>query len=158
MHVVAQLPVSGGGVGLFPGRGLQLHHHQRQTVEKQHHIGPFLAVLNHRPLVDGSKAIVLRVLVVHQIHQAGALLTLHHELHGHAVLQIVGKDHVFLQEGAGLEGFQLVHRIVQRRLGQIGVDRLQGGQQLVLVQRRVVVPLNLRAVGVGVAKGLGEQL
>ena len=158
VHVVAQLPVGSGGVRLLAGGGLELHHHQRQAVDKQHHVGPFLAVFHHRPLVDGGKAVVLRALVVHQIHQPCALLALHHELDRHAVLQIVGKDHVFLQEGAGHKVLELVHRIVQRRLRQGGVHRSQRGQQLILIQGRVVVPLNIRAVGVGIAQVLGKEL
>ena len=34
VHIVAQLPVSGGGISLFARRRLQLHHHQRQAVDK----------------------------------------------------------------------------------------------------------------------------
>ena len=98
------------------------------------------------------------MLVVHQVHQPRALLALHHEPDRHAVLQIVGKDHVLLQEGAGGKVLELIHRIVQRRLGQGGVDRPQRGQQLILIQGRVVVPLDIRAVGVGVAQGLGKEL
>ena len=158
VHVVAQLPVGGGGIRLLAGGGLELHHHQRQAVDKQHHVGPLLAVFHHRPLVDDYKAVVLRALVVHQVHQTRALLALHHELDRHAVLQIVGKDHVFLQEGAGGKVFELIHRIVQRRLGQGGVDRPQRGQQLILIQGRVIVPLDVRAVGIGVAQGLGKKL
>ena len=158
VHVVAQLPVGGGGVRLLAGGGLELHHHQRQAVDKQYHVGPLLAVFHHRPLVDDYKAVVLRALVVHQVHQARALLALHHELDRHAVLQIVGKDHVFLQEGAGGEVFELIHRIVQRRLRQGGVHRSQRGQKLILIQGRVVVTLDVRAVGIGVAQGLGKEL
>ena len=158
VHIVAQLPVGGGGVGFFPGGGLEFHHHQGQAVYKQHHVGTFLAILNHRPLVDGGKLVTLRVLVVHQIHQAGAFLALHHELHRHTVLQIVSKGHIFLQEGTGLKVFQFVHRVIQRRLWQVGVDGPEGGQQLILVQGRVVVPLDVRAVGIGVAQGLGKEL
>ena len=158
VHVVSQLAIGGGGVRLLPGGGLELHHHQGQAVDKQHHVGPLLAVFHHRPLVDGGKAVVLRALVVHQVHQARALLALHHELDRHAVLQIVGKDHVFLQEGAGGKVLELVHRVVQGRLGQSGVDRPQRGQQLILIQGRVVVPLDVRAVGIGVAQGLGKEL
>src|SRR5699024_3800851 len=74
------------------------------------------------------------------------------------VLQIVGKDHVFLQEGPRFKVFQRVHRVVQRLLGHGGVDGPEGGQQLVLVQGRVVVPLDVRAVDVGVAQGLSKEL
>ena len=158
MHIVPQLPVSGGGVGLLAGGGFELDDHQGQSVYEQHHVRPLLAVFNHRPLVDGGKAVVLGVPVVDKINQPGALLALHHILHRHAVLQIVGKDHVFLQEGAGLKVFQLVHRVIQRRLGHGRVDSPEGRQQLVLVQGRVVVPLDIRAVGVGVAQGLGKEL
>ena len=95
--------------------------------------------------------------VVNEIDQPGALLAIYHELHRHTVLQIVGKDHVFLQQGAGFKVFQLIHRIVQRRLRQTGVDRLQSGQQLILIQRAVIVPLDVRAVDMGIAQSLGAQ-
>ena len=98
------------------------------------------------------------MLAVDEIHQVRAFLTLHHKLHRHAVLQIVRKDHVFLQERAGLKVFEFIHRVVQRRLRQAGIDGLESGQQLVLVQGRVIVPLDIWAIGVGIAQGLGEQL
>ena len=73
-------------------------------------------------------------------------------------MQIIGEDHVFLQKRTGIEVFQFVYRILQRLLRQIGVDIPESRQQLAFVQRRVIVPLNVRAVGIGIAQGLGEEL
>ena len=58
IHIVAQLPVCGRGIGLLPGGGLQLYHHQWQTVDKQNHIRAFLGVLHNGPLVDNGKIVV----------------------------------------------------------------------------------------------------
>lgn len=158
MHIIPQLAVCGGSIGFLTGRRFQLHDHQRQAVDKQDNIGPFFAVLNDRPLVDGSKAVVFRMLVVHQIHQAGAFLTLHQILYRHTVLQIVGKDHVFLQQRSRLKVFELKHCVIQRLPGHGGIDCLESRQQFILIQRRVVVPLNIRAVDIGIAQALGKEL
>ena len=133
MHVVPQLAVSGGSIGFLAGGRFQLHDHQRQAVDKQDNVGPLFAIFNDRPLVDSCEAVVFRMLIVHQIHQAGAFLALYQILHRHTVLQIVGKDHVFLQQRSRLKVFELKHCIIQRLPGHGGIDRLESRQQFILI-------------------------
>ena len=97
MHIVAQLPVGGGNIGLLPGGRFQFHYYQGQSIDEYHHVCPLFAVLSHCPLIGNGKAVLVRVSVIHQINQAGAFLTLYHIFYRRAVLQIVGKDHIFLQ-------------------------------------------------------------
>ena len=68
VHIVPQLAISSGGVGLLTGGRFQLHYNQRQTVDEQHHIGTLFAVFNHGPLVDDGEPVILRVLIIHQIN------------------------------------------------------------------------------------------
>ena len=96
MYVVSQLAEGFRGVRLLPGGGFELHHHQGQTVDEQHHIRALLRVLHHRPLVGHHKVVIFGVLVVHQIHQGRALLAPLPELHRNAVLQVVGEGDVLL--------------------------------------------------------------
>ena len=158
VHVIAQLAVCVGSVGLRPGRGFQLHHHQRQAVDKQDHIRPLLAVLHHCPLIRHDEAVPLRTPKVRQIHQPRTLLSLRDILHRHAVLQIIREDPVLLHQRAGIKGLQPRHRVIQRRLRQPGVQFLKRCRQHLLIQGRAIIPLNVRPINAGVAQRLSEQL
>ena len=158
MHVVPQLAISGGSIGFLAGGRFQLHDHQWQAIDKQNDVGPLFAVLNDCPLVDGRESVVFWILVVHQIHQAGSFLALQQKFHRHAVLQIIGKDHVFLQQRSRLKVFELVHCVIQRLPGHGGINRLERRQQFILIQRRVVVPLDIRAIDIGIAQTLSKEL
>ena len=151
VHIVPELTVSGGGVRFLPGGGFQFHDYQRQTVDKQNHVGPLFGVLYHRPLVGNGEVVVVGIFVVHEIDEGGAFLAVYNILHRHTVLQIVHEYHVLLQQRPALEVFQLIDRLVERVHGQGGVDPPQAGQQDVLVERGAVVPLYVGAVDVGIA-------
>ena len=124
MHIIPELAVGGGSVGLFAGGGFQLHDHQRQPVHKQDHIGALFGVLNERPLVCHRKIIVVRVCVVHQINQRAALLPVFQVFHRDTVLQIIRKGDVLLQGRPALEIFEFVNGFVDCILRKIAVDPL----------------------------------
>ena len=54
-----------------------------------------------------------------------------------------------------------IHSFIRKSfslLGCCGVDSQEAEQQLVLIEEGVVVPLDIRAIGVGVSQDLGKGL
>ena len=158
VHVVAQLPVGVGGIGLLPGGGLELHDHQGHAVDKENHVRALFALLHHRPLVGHGKAVALRVGIVQKIDKLRALLPVDPDLHRDTVLKVVHKHHVSLEQRAGLDVLEPRHRIPQRRLGTPRIDCPEGRPQLVFIERRMIIPLHLGAIDMGIAQGVGKEL
>ena len=158
MHVVAELPIGCRGVGLLPGRRLQLHHRQRQTVDEEDNVRALLRVLHDCPLIGDGEIIVGRVAEIDQPDQRRTLLSPLNVLDGHAGLQIIREGHVLLEQRARFEVLDLMDGLVQRLQGKPRVDASQRGEQQILIERVMMVPPDLRPVDMDVPQHLGEQL
>ena len=113
LHVIPDLVICVLDAGLLLGGALQLHQHQRQTVDKQDNIGTaVIAVFNVCILVDRIESVVVRFVIVNQVYNRGTLLTPVKILHRDSVLQIIHEDHVFLHQAAGIEVLQLGNSLI----------------------------------------------
>lgn len=159
LDVVAQLVVGVLHPRVLLGGAFQLHDHQGQAVEEQNHVrAAGAAVFDVCILVYHIEGVVVRVLVVHQADQGGALLPLGEILHLYAVLEIPRENPVLLHQTAAVKVFQLCHGFLNGLLGQVPVQAHQAVQQHRVQQRAGAVrPVQVGGVDVGVAH-LGEEL
>ncbi|CCZ48043.1 putative uncharacterized protein [Bacteroides sp. CAG:661] len=151
LHVVAQLPIGFRSVGLFARGRLQLHHHQRQAVDKHNQVRPLFRMLDERPLVDNLKIIAFRVCVVYQIHQVVALLPAVEVRHLDTMLQVVHKAFVLLRQASCIDVLQLAHSLLQGRLWFTSVQVGKAQQELLFIERHVIVALYVGAIQMSVA-------
>ena len=126
VHIVAQLMISDGHVGFLTGRGLQLNHDQRQTIDEQDNIGSLLGVLDYRPLIGDNEFIIIRLTIIDKINESRPLLAVHEISDRNAVLQIIGKGHILLKQAAGIEALELTQSLADRFIGQGFIDAPQG--------------------------------
>lgn len=130
MHIVAQLVVGVLRPRVLLGGALQLHDHQGQAVEKQDHVrAAGISVFDVCILVHHIEGVVVRVLIIHQADQGGALLSLDEILHLYAVLEIPRENPVLLHQTAAVKVFQLRQRLLDGLRGQIPVQAHQAVQK-----------------------------
>ena len=60
----------------FFSDGDWLHQYHGQTVEEQKHIPALVAVLNESPLIGNNEGVLVGILVIYKVHEAGAFLSL----------------------------------------------------------------------------------
>ena len=108
LHVIADLAVCVFYARFVLRWAFQLHQHQRKAVDKEDDVrAAIVPIFNERELIDHIKCIQLRMRIVNQPDDGGALLTPNEKLDRNAILQIVCEDGVFLNQAAALEAAQL---------------------------------------------------
>ena len=122
LHVVPNLSVCFRNIGLLAGRGFQLYQYNRQAVQEQQDIRAFRAVLCKCPLIGDDEGVVLRIPVIRNVHYIGAHFAFMVIADFDAVLQIVHKDDVLLNQCAVLEILQLIQCILNRGGRQLWIQ------------------------------------
>ena len=103
--IIPQLIVGMRELGLLVGWRFELHHYKGKSVQKENHIGAFFGIFNDCPLVCNDKAVVIRVYKIQQINKPKALLSSNKIGNRHAILQIVHKGDIFLEQRACFQIF-----------------------------------------------------
>ena len=98
VEVVAELEVGFGDVGVFAGGGFEFDDDDRDAVYEDDDVGAFFCVVNDGPLVDDGEGVVVGVVVVDELDEVAAFFGVV-VFYGDAVLEVVGCDDVFVDEG-----------------------------------------------------------
>ena len=106
MHVVSDLSIGFRCVCLLARRTLQLHQHDRQSIQKKEYIRALIAVFNKSPLVGNNEGVVVRILIVNQINQSRAFFASDKIAHFNTVLNVVHKYRILLDQISIVEIFQ----------------------------------------------------
>ena len=101
-HIIPQLSVRLGNIGIFSRWRFQLYKHQRKPVDEQYDIRSFGAILNICPLVRNYKGVVLRLLIIDKAHDFRMLLAVFVISGCDAVLEIIHEHFILLSEFAYL--------------------------------------------------------
>lgn len=156
MEVVSELAVGFGDVGVFPGRRFEFDDDDRNAVYEDDDVGAFFCVVDDGPLVYDGEGVVFRVVVVDEVDEVAFFFVSVKVSDGDAVLEVVGCDDVFVDEGCGVDGFETGYGFGDGGCGFFGVDFLEGGEEVVFEERVVIVAGDVRAVAVGVTEALDE--
>ena len=151
MHIVPDLRICFRCICFLTRRRFQLHKHHRQTVDKQQNIGALLVILNERPLIRHNKGVVVRVCVVHKVAYCRAFLAFFGVANFNAILQIIHKHSVFLHQFAVFKVLELKERIADCIIRERRIEPIESRRQLVHIQWCLIVTVDCRTVGVGVA-------
>ncbi len=95
---------------------------------------------------------------VNQSYQCGTLGTVFKVGYRNSILQIIHENHVFLQEGAAIEIFQLVDGFGYSRVRKLVIYRLQGRQEGIFIERVTIISDNIWPVLMRVAQRVCEKL
>ena len=150
------------GLQLVPGRPdvgvlitgvLQFHHHQRQAVDEQHHVGPTgQPGPLHAELVDRQPVIGRHIGEVDQPHARAAGLPVLLELHRHAIDQPALQLSVGVDQARHVGIDDTAQRVVPGRGRNLRVEPGDGSAQPV-DQDHVAVGIALGAGRLGVGRG-----
>ena len=98
------------------------------------------------------------MLEINKVDDGRTFFALIEVFYRNAILKIVHKDHVFLQERSGFKVLEFIDGLRQRVHRQGAVDPLQGRKQNILVERRVIIARHVRPVDIGISQFLVEKL
>ena len=109
-------------------------------------------------MIRNCELVTGRIFEVYKVNKGRAFFTLVIVFYRDSVLEVVHKDHVLLQERSGFKVLELIDCLRQGIHRQTLVNPLQGRQQNILVERRVVIALHVRSIDIGISKILIEKL
>ena len=100
LDVITNLTICSRSVCFLTGRRFELHKDQWQTVYENHNVRSLLGFLHVGPLVDGLEGVSIRMDKVNEVHDVVHYLALMNIAHFNAVLEIIHKLLVLLDQSA----------------------------------------------------------
>ena len=152
LHIVPNLIVGVFCAHFILGRAFQLHQDQRHSVDKQDDIrAAIISVFHEGILVYYIEIIFVCIYVINQLYYRRPFFTLDCVFDRDAILQIIHKNNVFLQQASGIKIIQFQNRFVNRHHREIPVQPHQTIPQNIIQQRAAVIrPVHIRSINVGV--------
>ena len=152
LHVVPNLVVCVFCAHFVLGRTFQFHQNQRQAIDKQNNIRAAVVSIFHEGiLVYHIEIIFVCIYVINQLYYRRPFLTLDCIFDSDAVLQIVHKNNILLQQASGIEIIQFQNRFINRRCREVTVQPHQTIPQNIVQQRAAVIrPVHIGSINVGV--------
>ena len=98
LHIVSNLQIALGRIGLLTRGRLQLYKHNRKTIHEKKYIRTLIAVFKESPLVCYNKGVIIRIFIVDNIDDAGAFLALNEVPDFDPVLKIIHKEFILLNK------------------------------------------------------------
>ena len=153
LHVVPNLVVCVFCTHFVLGRTFQFHQNQRQAIDKQNNIRAAVVSIFHEGiLIDHIEIVLCCVCVIDQPHHRRPFLAIDRILDRDAVLQIVHKDNILLQQASGIKIIQFQNRFINRRCREVKVQPHQTIPQNIIQQRAAVIrPVHIGSINMGVA-------
>ena len=152
LHVVPNLVVCVFCTHFVLGRTFQFHQNQRQAIDKQNNIRAAVVSIFHEGiLVHHIEIIFVCICIINQLYYRRPFFTLDCIFDRDTVLQIVHKNHVFLQQTSSIKIIQLQNRFVNRHSRKAAIQPHQTIPQNIVQQRAAVIrPVHIRSINVGV--------
>ena len=152
LHVVPNLVVCVFCTHFVLGRTFQFHQNQRQAIDKQNNIRAAVVSIFHEGiLVYHIEIIFVCICIINQLYYRRPFFTLDCVFDRDTVLQIVHKNHVFLQQTSSIKIIQLQNRFVNRHSRKAAIQPHQTIPQNIVQQRAAVIrPVHIRSINVGV--------
>ena len=152
LHVVSNLVVCVFCTHFVLGRTFQFHQNQRQAIDKQNNIRAAVVSIFHEGiLIDHIEIVLCCVCVIDQPHHRRPFLAIDRILDRDAVLQIVHKDNILLQQASGIKIIQLQDGFINRHSRKAAIQPHQTIPQNIVQQRAAVIcSVHIRSINVGV--------
>ena len=153
LHIVPNLIVGVFSAHFILGRAFQFHQNQRHSVDKQDNIRAAVVPVFHEGILIHHIEIVLCcICIVNQPHHRRPFFSIDRILDRDAILQIIHKDHVFLQQASSIKIIQFQNRFVNCRHREIPVQPYQTIPQNIIQQWAAVIrPVHIGSIDMGVA-------
>ena len=152
LHVVPNLVVCVFCTHFVLGRTFQFHQNQRQAIDKQNNIRAAVVSIFHEGiLVYHIEIIFVCICIINQLYYRRPFFTLDCIFDHDAVLQIVHKDNVLLQQASCIKIIQFQDGFINRRSRKAAIQPHQTIPQNIVQQRAAVIsPVHIRSINVGV--------
>ena len=111
LHIVSDLQVALGCIGLLTRGRLQLYKHNRKSIQEKKYIRTLITVFNECPLVCDNKGVIFRIFVVNNIDEAGARLSLNEVPDFDSILKVAHEEFIPLDKFSIFKILQFEQRI-----------------------------------------------
>ena len=98
LHIVSDLQIALGRIGLLTRGRFQLYKYNRKAIQENKYIRALITVFNESPLVCYNKGVILRIFIVDNKDEAGALLALNEVPDFDPMLKIIHKEFILLDK------------------------------------------------------------